>query len=991
MVRWSSLTCWLSGRNALCGVIVVLLMLIGLAHAQSSSVSPASPPLKVILDENYPPYVFRQDDGKLVGYLVDLWQRWEAHTGRPVELNATSWGLAQVMMEQGRFDVLDTVFRTPEREQIYRFSAPYADLAVNIYAHREIGGITDLDTLRGFLVGVKVRDACVEYLLDAGINSIAGYSSYEKLIQAAATDSVKVFCLDAPPAQYLLYKAGLNNRFYPAFTLYTGRFHRAVRKGDEALLAEIEAGFAAIRADEYRELHDKWLGGNTVDELRPWLRLLSYALLSLLLLGVLFAVWNFSLRALVLRRTQELNVERARLTSFFDVLPDIVWMKDGQGVYQRCNAALERFMGLPATQIIGFDDAAMHPAEVAQALRRDDLRAAASGQPLITEETLFSPGHGREIMLETIKSPVRDENGELLGVIGVARDISARRAHEEAIRLASCVFESTAEGIMINDTEGRVIALNSALTRITGFTAEDLIGKLPEEMSAGRHAPGFYDEIRAELSLRDRWQGEIWILNRKRQLCPTWQSIGTLRDEQGLITHYVVAISDISELKRSQAAADFLANYDALTNLPNRLLFTDRLQQALARAECAGKQVGVMYLDLDRFKFINDSLGHSMGDEILRETSRRLNTVIGSSDTLARLGGDEFALLIESKVSARMLALLADELGAVLTPPIEIGEHVFHLSASIGISVYPEDGRSVDSLLSNADVAMFKAKEQGRNNYQFYEQGMAGGVQDRLLLESALRAAIANGELQVHYQPQIHLTSQRLAGVEALLRWHNPRLGWVAPARFIPVAEEMGFINELGSWVLKQVCAQLSAWQQAGLQLPRVAVNLSMQQLEKGDLVGAVGKLLDRYRLSPEMLELEVTESVLMQRTDEVLKTLDGLHQLGVLLAIDDFGTGYSSLAYLRQLPVQRLKIDRSFVIEIGQSGSGEAIVRAIIGLGDSLGMEVVAEGVELEAQAAFLKQANCAIAQGYLYARPEPAAQIEAQWLHPAAAPSGA
>lgn len=972
-------------RNALSGLIAALMLAAGLVRAE------AGPALKVVLDESYPPYVFRQDDGKLVGYLVDLWELWEKHSGRPVELTATSWGVAQVLMEQGRFDVIDTVFRTPDRERLYSFSAPYAELEVNIYAHREVGGINSLDTLRGFLIGVKVRDACADRLLDAGINSIAGYTSYEKLVDAVAADSVKVFCLDAPPAQYLLYKAGINARYYQAFTLYRGQFHRAVRKGDEAVLAEIEAGFSGISAQEYRDIHDKWLGGAEVGELRFWLRPLSYALLGVLLLGILFAVWNCSLRALVLRRTRELNTERARLSSFFDVLPDMVWMKDGKGVYQRCNAAVEHFMGLPATQIIGFDDAAMHAPEVARSMREVDLRAATSGATLITEETIFSPGYGRKVMLETIKCPVRDDSGDLLGVIGVARDISARREHEEALRLASCVFESTAEGIMICDIEGRVITLNSSLTRITGFTAEDLVGKLPQEMNAGRHPPSFYDEIRAELALRDTWQGEIWILNRNRELCPTWQSIGTVRDEQGQITHYVVAVSDISELKRTQATADFLAHYDALTNLPNRLLFVDRLQQALARAERENKQLGVMYIDLDRFKFINDSLGHSVGDEILRETSQRFASVVGSSDTLARLGGDEFALLLENTVSARVLALMAEQLARVLDPPLQIGEHLFHLSASIGISVYPDDGRSVDSLLSHADVAMFNAKEQGRNNYQFYEQGMAGGVQDRLLLENALRAAIANDELAIHFQPQIDLRSGRLAGVEALLRWHNPRLGWVSPARFIPVAEEMGFIKELGSWVLDRVCAQLRAWQDAGFNLPRVAVNLSMQQLEKGDLLAVVSDLLTRYRLAPGVLELEVTESVLMQRTDEALRTLGALHALGVLLAIDDFGTGYSSLAYLRQLPVQRLKIDRSFVIEIGQSGSGEAIVRAIIGLGASLGMEVVAEGVELESQAAFLKQANCAIAQGYLYAKPQPAALIEAQWLrHDLALPSG-
>ncbi len=454
-----------------------------------------------------------------------------------------------------------------------------------------------------------------------------------------------------------------------------------------------------------------------------------------------------------------------------------------------------------------------------------------------------------------------------------------------------------------------------------------------------------------------------------------------MRNPEGGVTHYVSVFSDISSVKRSQEALEFLAHHDPLTELPNRILLRDRLDHALNRHRREQGQLAVIFVDLDRFKHINDTLGHSVGDEILRQTARAMSRELRASDTLARIGGDEFVILLEDEVSVRSVAAVAHKLLAVFAAPFRVGSHELHMTASIGISLYPNDGDTIDALLMNADVAMYKAKEQGRNNFQFYEADMGAGAFERLIVENALRGAVQRSELLLHYQPQFDLASGRLAGVEALVRWQHPELGLVPPGRFIPVAEEMGIIGEIGDWVLRQSCRQLAQWRAAGFMVPRVAVNLSMQQLERNGVVDVVEACLGEFGLPAGLIELEVTESAIMRQTGRVLEVLGGLRRLGTYLAIDDFGTGYSSLAYLRQLPVHRLKIDYSFVRDIGRDVNDEAIARAVIGLGHSLGLEVVAEGVEREEQADFLRREHCDVAQGFLYAMPMSPGALEDGW----------
>ncbi|GHT95006.1 hypothetical protein AGMMS49545_17210 [Betaproteobacteria bacterium] len=448
-------------------------------------------------------------------------------------------------------------------------------------------------------------------------------------------------------------------------------------------------------------------------------------------------------------------------------------------------------------------------------------------------------------------------------------------------------------------------------------------------------------------------------------------------DDQDEFDGWWGIIRDLSKAKRDQANLDFLAYHDATTGLPNRTLLQDRLEHALERARRDQQQLALLFIDLDRFKHVNDTLGYQVGDALLQVVARSVGTLLRDSDTLARLNGDEFMILLEENANMANVTIVADKIMALFTKPLILQDQEIYITASVGISIFPQDGSSADILTKYAELAMFKAKDLGRNTYQFFESGLSVGARERLALENGLRSAVSRGELVLHYQPQINLLTGHLIGVEALVRWQNPGLGLVMPDRFIHIAEDIGIISDIGAWVLQEACRQMVAWQKKGLHVPRIAVNLSVQQLERTDLVSLVQQQLEISGLKPQQLELEVTESMLMRQTGRALEILNALEGMGVYLAVDDFGTGYSSFGYLKRLPVHRLKIDYSFIRDIGQDANDEAITRAIIALSGSLGLEVVAEGVEREEQENFLRREGCHLVQGFRYDKGLPAKDL--------------
>jgi len=568
----------------------------------------------------------------------------------------------------------------------------------------------------------------------------------------------------------------------------------------------------------------------------------------------------------------------------------------------------------------------------------------------------------------------------LFDFLGMNPGLKRQRQDQERLRQAAVVFDCTREGVLVSDSRGVIVHVNRALVEITGYPAEEVLGRRPNMFKSGRHGPEFYQAMFKTIDEHGEWHGEIWNRRKSGEVYPQWQTVRAITDDKGLVSHYVAVFSDISAIKNSQTELARLVHHDPLTDLPNRLLFTDRTEQALASAQRHQTGCALLMIDLDHFKIINDSLGHNVGDLLLKAVAERLLRVFGKGFTVARLGGDEFAVLIDSCAQASQAAGLAQQVLEIMKGPFDVDKHQLFISASVGISVFPGDALNAEQLLRNADSALFKAKSSGREGYALYTEELTAHAQYRVEVASDLRRALEQQELRVYYQPVHELKTSRLIGVEALVRWEHPLRGLLAPGEFIPIAERTGLIAEIDAWVLEQACWQMVQWQGAGVELAFVAVNISSRLFARPELFALVSTVLADTGLDPALLELEVTESAVMDNSQVALEQMHRLRALGLRLAIDDFGTGFSSLLRLKRLPVQKLKIDQGFVAGLPGDNDDVAIVRAVIALGQSMGLQVHAEGIEQVGQAQFLLDLDCDLGQGYWFGRPMPAQDLDWQ-----------
>ena len=558
--------------------------------------------------------------------------------------------------------------------------------------------------------------------------------------------------------------------------------------------------------------------------------------------------------------------------------------------------------------------------------------------------------------------------------------ISQLKVMEQRLELWSKVFEASNEGIMIIDAGRKIITMNRALARLTGYDARELEGEKPERLLVGQGAT--YGDFWPLLDQRGAWQGEVLVRRRNGSNYPAWLVASVVREGPERISHYIFTSIDITERKRSEERIRFLALHDVLTELPNRSLCIERLGTAMQQARKDHRRVGVVFIDLDRFKNINDSLGHHVGDALLRAVARRMVDAMRPGDTVSRLGGDEFVIILADVTDTdEVRDILEQCLVPAIRRPYQLHGTELHVSCSAGIAMYPDDAQDIDSLMRQADVAMYQGKSGGRSMVHFFTPDMDERAQKRLQLESHLRHAIARDELSLSFQPRVEARTAALVGVEALLRWRSDELGPVSPSEFIPIAEESGQIVDIGAWVIAQACAQQAAWRKQGLGTVPVSINVSALQLRDGMLIGVLRDAMSAHGVLPSSIEIELTESTLMDAAEQSLTQLRALKSLGVQLSIDDFGTGYSSLNYLNRFPIDKLKIDRSFVHDMLDDPTDLAIVRAIVGLGHTLGLRVVAEGVESVEEAAMLQAAHCDELQGYLFGRPMPPEEIP-DWI---------
>lgn len=582
---------------------------------------------------------------------------------------------------------------------------------------------------------------------------------------------------------------------------------------------------------------------------------------------------------------------------------------------------------------------------------------------------------------EIAMSPVKDAHGKLVQFVSVQHDISPRKLAESQAILAKAVFDNNPNGILVTDAEQRIVMVNAKFVSVTGYEPSEMIGKNPRMLSSGKQDQAFYMEMWHKIHADKKWEGEIWNCRKNGEMYPEWLAITPVCNQDGEVSNYIGMFTDLSVHKKAEEDIDRLINFDVLTGLPNLAFMQNQGERALEYARLNQASVALLFLDLDHFKFVNDTMGHHVGDLLLIEVSRRFQRLLREGDVLSRQGGDEFVVLLPG-ASEKGASYVAKKILAAIKDSFQIEQRTINISVSIGVALYPKDGQNFEDLSKCADTALFHAKEHGRSSFQIYDSQMSNEVLERVRLENALHLAVSNEEFDIHYQALTDLQSGKITGFEALLRWQHAELGQVSPARFIPIAEECGLINAIGAWVLNRVCQDIRGWLDKGIAAPQVAVNFSPRQFRSANLITHIQEALVSYQLPSSALCIEITEGVLMEDAHVSQIALTELKQLGITLSLDDFGTGYSSLSYLKLFPFDKVKIDKSFVCEITSGSQDAAIVIAIIGMAHSLGIKVLAEGVETEAQCEFLRNNMADEIQGYLFSKPIPAADAEALLL---------
>lgn len=820
--------------------------------------------ITVISDDNYPPYLFKDDHGNTVGIVADYWKLWEQKTGVSVTLISTRWEMAQQQLLSGHADVIEMIYRNPEREARYAFSAPYATVPVGIYAHESMSGLISADSLSGFTVGVQKGDGCIFKLKEAGVKSFRVYNSYDEIIQATLNEKVMISCMDDYPARYYLYRLGAESNILRAFTLYQGHFHRAVKKENLPTLALVEQGAALISIEEVAAIESKWKGSHVPRN--AYSRQTILAIVLILVIGIVLVLLIYTLRVAVRRKTaeiqsksEEIENQRLRLAEIIDATRAGTWEWNMQTGECQFNARWAEIMGYTLEEL----------------------------QPLTLE---------------------------------VAKSLM----HPDDLQVAMQLIE--------------------------------------------RHLNREMDFYECDIRMRHKDGHWIWVSDRGSLISRT--PAGEPLVMRG--THF-----DITDKK---AAADVIwrqANFDSLTQLPNRHYFNQRLVEAILEASSKQQRLTLLFLDLDQFKDINDTLGHHRGDDLLVEVGRRIQQNMPAAAIVARLGGDEFAIILPEDVAD--LQTLCSQLLQDISHSYTLGGERIFVTASIGISQFPDDAVNADEMIQHSDQAMYEAKSRGKNNVRYFSLAIRDALAQRTSLARDLRTAVENNELRDYYQPIVCLQTGRIVKAETLMRWQHPVRGLISPTLFIPVAEETGEIIRMGDWIFRQAANNALKWQSLVGDEFAISVNKSpMQFIDPSTMSSDWIQLLQTLGLDGKRIVVEITEGLLLDPDPIVEQRLLHFRDKGIQVAIDDFGTGYSSLSYLSKFDIDYLKIDQSFTRNLNEGNESFVLCEAIIVMAHKLGLKVIAEGVETALQRNLLRDIHCDYAQGFFYSPPVPADVFE-------------
>lgn len=666
------------------------------------------------------------------------------------------------------------------------------------------------------------------------------------------------------------------------------------------------------------------------------------------------------------RAELELRRSESQFRSVIEASGDGFCLTDARGFLLHANDAYARLTGYEKDEMVGMHISDFEAEEDPEDTARHIEKVIANGSDLFETRHRRKSGEIRDVEISISYTP--DAGGRFFVLV---RDITESKKTRQKLRLIETVFNNTSEGIVITDPNGVIIDVNPAYCEITGYSRDEMIGERPNKIKSDRHDDAFYRGMWNALVTDGRWVGEIWDRRKNGEVFPKWLNINAVRDEKNALTHYVGTFSDISVLKGIEQKLEYMAYFDPLTGLPNRILFKDRLENQISNCFRYKKSCAVLFLDLDRFKLINDTLGHSTGDKLLIEAANRLKHCIRDSDTVARFGGDEFTILLSGLKGSDGAAMVAQHIVNTMRQPMVLQGVELHISTSIGIAMYPDDGDNFTTLTRHADAAMYEAKRRGRGQYHFFSEEMDESAHEHLTIERELHRALDEHQFFLVYQPQVDVETGKATRCEALIRWRHPERGIVSPDNFIHIAEENGLIHPIGEWVIREVCRQIAQWRKAGVTVPIVAVNLSARQFRDHKLIEKITTILEQTGIGSDAIEFEITESVAMEDAETTLQRLSELNALGFSIAIDDFGTGYSSLSYLKRFPVDKLKLDRSFVMDIHSDPNDAAIAAAIIHMAKILELSVVAEGVETVEQKEYLVDQGCHFMQGYLFSKP--------------------